>query len=405
MESIDEGGDLTQAEMLRAITGIGTTLNFRLLQVHLLSVRMYFVATDSERREPIHNASFVVYDLGPTESVKTNDFTSYEVGANVAVKVEGRVIFYSTDQAEEDNPSIRPLTSAQKSHSAILHCVAKEEVVIQFISGGHIFLGGYLSEEKPFCTLPQPPTPRPTPSCPYPLDHRAVSFDLDEFQVISKTAGRFKNVLKSSGQWLDLIVETTDDAGRRKQTKLLNRIKGLGPYVDFFFKKDEALNVKMYLVESDTDELTPLSDLSYVVYDIGGSENVLTEGFENYKVESAVTVERKGPWVNFIKKSGVDPTEVENLNGTKPTLEQKRYSATIHFVNKDTVRFTFGSWRRMGHNFVAGVWREPFCPPSARQHQRRPRQHQRRPRPYQRLLRALTLSIIVLSVSTSTSFK
>ena len=60
VESIDEGGDLTQAEMLRAITGIGTTLNFRLLQGHLLSVRIYFVATDSERREPIHNASFVV---------------------------------------------------------------------------------------------------------------------------------------------------------------------------------------------------------------------------------------------------------------------------------------------------------------------------------------------------------
>ena len=58
----------------------------------------------------------------------------------------------------------------------------------------------------------------------------------------------------------------------------------------------------MYLVESDTDELTPLSDLSYVVYDIGASETVLTEGFENYKVESAVTVEKKGPWVNFIRR-------------------------------------------------------------------------------------------------------
>ena len=182
--------------------------------------------------------------------------------------------------------------------------------------------------------------------------------------MINKTAGRFNDVLKSPDPWLDLIVVTTDDSGTQKETELLNRIEGLGPYVDFFFKKDEPLWVTMYLVERGTNKVTSLSSLENVVYDIGGSENVLAEGCASYHVESAVTAERNGDWVNFTKKSGVEPNEVENLNGTKPTLEQKKYSARAHFVYKDIVRFKFGSWMRMGHNFVAGVWREPFCPPS-----------------------------------------
>ena len=81
----------------------------------------------------------------------------------------------------------------------------------------------------------------------------------------------------------------------------------------------------------------------------------MAEGCASYHVESAAIAERKGDWVNFTK-SGAGPNEVLNLEGSQPTEFQKKYSATVHFVEQKTVRFRFGSWMRRGHNFVAGMW-------------------------------------------------
>ena len=364
----DDSGTQKETELLNSIEGLGLYADFFFKEDEPLWVTMYLVERGTNKVTSLSSLENVVYDIGGSENVLAEGCASYHVESAVTSERNGDWVTFTKKSGVEPNEvenlnGTKP-TLEQKKYSARARFVYKDIVRFTFGSWmrmGHNFVAGVWRE--PFCP-PSEPTPPPTPPpCPYRLDQRAVDFDLTEFKVISKTAGRFSNVLRSSGEWLDLIVETSDDASGRKQTELVNSIEGLGPYADFFFKEDEALWVTIYLVERGTHKRTSLSSLVYVVYDIGELESVMTRGFVSYHVGSVVTVERKGLWVNFTKKSEVEDNEVENLNGNRPTEEQKKYSARVHFEDQDSVRFRFGSWRREGHNFVAGQWREHLCCP------------------------------------------
>ena len=311
-----------------------------------ISERTSRVEHITNKRTSLSDLTYIVYDIGSTESVWTEGFENYELESAVTVERKGQWFNFTKKRGVEpnevDNLNGLTPTEDQKKYSARVHFVNKDPVRFRFGSWrreGHNFVAGQWRERR---------------CCPYPFSERNIDFNFGKFEIITMYSGRFSNVLRSKGQWLDLIVVTTYGDGTRKKTNLLNSIEGLGPYFEILFLEDEVLFLKMYLVKHGTFEETSLSRLVFKVYDIGRSENVLTRDFETYEVDSELTAERKGDWVNFTK-SGAGPNEVLNLEGSQPTEFQKKYSATVHFVEQNTVRFRFGSWMRRGHNFVAGM--------------------------------------------------
>jgi len=146
VETVDASGANTASSMLNTIKGIGLYLDFLVLKGETLSVRMYFVSSGTETRQLFHNVSFAVYDIGASESVKTKDFTNYEVGHSVTAEEGDGVTCTSLVDGESDNPNTAVPTPDQRSHSALFNYVDKEEVVFHFSSPqkqGHIFVRGF----------------------------------------------------------------------------------------------------------------------------------------------------------------------------------------------------------------------------------------------------------------------
>jgi len=156
VETVDASGANIASSMLTTIKGIGLYLDFLVLKGETLSVRMYFVSSGTETRQLFPNASFAVYDIGASESVKTKGFTNYEVGRSVTAEKGDGVTCTSMVDSESDNPNTAAPTDDQKSHSVLFNYVDKEEVVFHFSSPqkqGHIFVGGFSSEQNRFCTV------------------------------------------------------------------------------------------------------------------------------------------------------------------------------------------------------------------------------------------------------------
>merc|ERR1712136_581550 len=281
VETTDSNGDPKETELLNYISGMDLYAHVHYEKRKNLWIAMYLVKHDTDEETSLSDVSFVVYDIGKSEKVWTKGFKDYSMESRVTAWKDGGWQAFSgnnpNDEGKTDNLDGAEPTKEQKKKSATIHFENMDQFRFKFEplqKGGTNFIAGVS------CPTLAPPTP-PTPD---ECSNSDVSFDFGKFKVFSKTAGRFKKVLKSSGQWLDLIVETTDSNGDPKETELLNYISGMDLYAHVHYEKRKNLWIAMYLVKHDTDEETSLSDVSFAVYDIGKSEKVWTKGFKDYSM-------------------------------------------------------------------------------------------------------------------------
>jgi len=164
VEYVERGVPVVTDE-IDAVKGIGPYADIALDSNSHLTVNIYVVISGTDKKVTLPTLTITIFDIGGEaggEEVVANDFESCRVGSSVVsteTTVEGKLGMKFTSNVSQvvQNPSSRPLTDVQKSHSATIEFVKKESVELTFAagrSGGkrHFFFGATTNVSQFTCS-------------------------------------------------------------------------------------------------------------------------------------------------------------------------------------------------------------------------------------------------------------